>query len=74
MIKVISFDIGGTILINTGKDNYDLHSLANAVNLHYNLVRDAYKKIFQKNKGTIDELVENFCNILQINLIYQVII
>ena len=68
MIKVISFDIGGTLIEDNNDtfDKYNLKSLAKLVNLDYNNVRLVYKDIFQKTKGTFDELVDNFCNKLNI--------
>lgn len=69
MIKVISFDIGGTLLCdneNSTIKKYDLKSLALLVGLPYEVVRSAYKKVFQKNKGSFDDLVNMFCDILNI--------
>lgn len=68
MIKIISFDIGGTLLedYHVNSNNYNLRELARLVSLPYENVRDAYKNVFQKSKGTFDELVENFCNKLGI--------
>ena len=56
MIKVVSFDIGGTLLIsdeNISEDKYNLKQLAKT-------------DIFQKQKGSFDELVSCFCNNLNI--------
>ena len=65
MIKVISFDIGGTLVENNENSNetqkYDLKSLAKLVNLPYEKVREAYKNVFQKTKGTFNFLIEKFC-------------
>ncbi len=69
MIKVISFDIGGTLLenVNEKSNNYNLKELTKIVGLPYENVRDAYKYVFQKTKGNLDELIDRFCNILKIN-------
>lgn len=70
MIKVVSFDIGGTIIKNNLENdnkNYDLKHLSLLVNLDYNSVRVAYKNVFQKSVGTFDELVSQFCRQLKIN-------
>ena len=45
---------------------YDLKSLASLVNKSYPEVRIAYKDVFQKNKGTIEELTAIFCKALNI--------
>lgn len=68
MIKIISFDIGGTLLFNEDEDNrnYNLAALALVVGLPYEVTRDAYKKIYQKTNGTFDELLNLFCQELQI--------
>ncbi len=69
MIKVISFDIGGTLL-DSAKDksnNYNLKELTKIVGLSYDSVRDAYKYVFQKTKGNLNELIDRFCNILKID-------
>lgn len=69
MIKIVSFDIGGTLLedYHDNSNNYNLKELTKLVNLSYDNVRDAYKNVFQKSKGTFDELVESFCNKLGIS-------
>lgn len=67
--KVVSFDIGGTLLLfnGDGVDNYSLKSLANLISeKDAKEVKNAYKDVFQKNKGTFDELVQMFCNKLEI--------
>ena len=51
MIKVISFDIGGTLIQNESDDKYNLKSLSEMIKLPYDIVRDSYKSIFQKKKG-----------------------
>lgn len=69
MIKVISFDIGGTLLKNEDNANqsqYGLKELTKLLNLPYENVRDAYKEVFQKTKGSFNELISNFCNRLGI--------
>lgn len=67
MIKVVSFDIGGTLLENSHDNTYSLKSLAELVSKPYESVRDVYKKVFQKRKGTLEELIEMFCNELEIS-------
>ena len=69
MIKVISFDIGGTLLKNEGlgsNNQYGLKELTKILNLPYENVRDAYKDVFQKTKGNFNELINKFCNRLGI--------
>lgn len=68
MIKVISFDIGGTILYNKSLDDYNLKKLTELVNADYKLVRHVYKDVFQKSIGTFYELVSKFCNKLNIEM------
>lgn len=69
MIKVISFDIGGTLLedFQDSSNNYNLKELTKLVNMPYENVRDVYKSVFQKSKGLLNELIEMFCNNLGIN-------
>ena len=69
MIKVVSFDIGGTLLKNEGlvsQSQYGLKELTKLLNLPYEKVRDAYKDVFQRTKGNFNELINNFCNKLEI--------
>ena len=66
MIKVISFDIGGTLIQNESDDKYNLKSLSEMIKLPLDIVRDSYKSIFQKKKGTLENLVNNFCDSLNI--------
>ena len=66
MIKVISFDIGGTILLTKSISQYNLKALTELVNKPYDEVRNAYKNIFQKKKGTLEELVFDFTTTLNI--------
>ena len=61
MIKVVSFDIGGTLLKSNNNDIYSNKTLAKLINKDDNLVKKAYKDVFQKQKGTFDELVDAFC-------------
>ena len=68
MIKVISFDIGGTILVSKSINDYNLKVLTGLTNLPYEDVRKAYKTVFQKQKGTLNELVESFCSMLKIDV------
>lgn len=69
MIKVVSFDIGGTLLKNkdlVSQNQYGLKKLTKLLNLPYENVRDAYKDVFQKTQGNFNELINNFCNKLGI--------
>ncbi|MDO5569013.1 MAG: hypothetical protein Q4G04_02735 [bacterium] len=71
MIKVVSFDIGGTLIKNSensNSKNYDLKNLAELIGSPYEQVREVYKTVFQKTNGTFEFLVETFCNML----IYQI--
>ena len=68
MIKIISFDIGGTILTSKSINDYNLKKLTELINMPYEDVRIAYKNVFQKKKGSLNELVEIFCNSLDINV------
>lgn len=72
MIKVVSFDIGGTLLEDShdNPNNYNLKELAKIVNIPYENVRDVYKNVFQKSNGTLNELVGKFCNDLGLSLIH----
>lgn len=62
MIKVVSFDIGGTLLEDSYDNKYSLKEFAKLVDKPYEMVRDVYKNVFQKRKGTLEELMEMFCN------------
>ena len=66
MIKVVSFDIGGTLLENSSEDKYNIKSLATLIDKPQDVVKTAYKDIFQKQRGTFDELVDIFCNYVDI--------
>lgn len=68
MIKVVSFDIGGTLIKNEEiiEKGLDLKSLSILLKLPYEDVRNTYKNIFQKTKGNFDELVSDFCKTLSI--------
>ena len=70
MIKVVSFDIGGTLLRENNDDaaNYSIKALTNLIGLDKDLVRDAYKDVFQKTKGSFDKLVNDFCKRLNIEV------
>ena len=69
MIKVISLDIGGSLIDIS--DNLSSKSsfkeLSKLVKMPYDDVKLAYKSIFQKTRGTRSELINNFCNMLKIN-------
>lgn len=77
MIKVISFDIGGTLLKNKEnkdrKDNYNIKNLSLLVNADYDEVRSAYKNIFQKKNGTLMELTKLFCDSINIKVNDEII-
>ena len=64
MIKVISFDIGGTLLKSNSSNDYSLSALTKLLNLPYDEVRHAYKEVFQKSDGTKEELITKFTNLL----------
>ena len=70
MIKVISFDIGGTLIENNESFNemqkYNLKNLTKLVNQPYEKVRATYKLVFQKSKGTFNSLVKKFCDELNV--------
>ena len=68
MIKVVSLDIGGTIIETNSISNYTLKKLTSIVNKPYEEVRKIYKNIFQKQKGTLEELVNSFCEELNIDI------
>ena len=62
MIKVISFDIGNTLLCDkSNNENYNIKALATLINLPYDKVRLVYKDVFQRKKGSLDELLDLFC-------------
>ena len=52
MIKVISFDIGGTLLRenNDNQKNYNIDALTNLLGIPKEIVRSAYKEVFQKSE------------------------
>jgi len=68
MLKIVSFDIGGTLLENEKNclHNYNLKELTKLTDLPYENVRDTYKEVFQKSKGTLEELINVFCTKLKI--------
>ena len=69
MIKVISIDIGGTLVRGPKKKhNYGLKDLTSLVELPYDDVRNAYKNIFQKERGSFEILVSKFCQTLGIKV------
>lgn len=67
MIKVISFDIGGT-LIKGVNNQYSMKEFSRITNRDYIDVKQAYQDIFQKREGTFDELVNLFCNRLNVTV------
>lgn len=66
MIKVISFDVGGTILHSKSLNEYNLRELTKLVGKPYEDVRKNYKDIFQTKKGSFEQLTQNFCDNLNI--------
>ena len=68
MYKVISFDIGGTLIDTESNDKYNMSKLVDLLSLDRENVRYAYKNVFQKRKGTLLELVTLFCNVLGIEI------
>lgn len=62
MIKVVSFDIGGTLIKEEGDYGYSINDLALLVDKDKKLVKKCYKDIFQKEKGSFDELVNKFAD------------
>ena len=69
MFKVVSFDIGGTLLKFDENDNqYNLQALSKLLNLPYDDVRKTYKNIFQKKRGSYEELVNLFISNLNITM------
>ena len=72
MIKVVSFDIGGT-LIKGINNNHSITMFSEMVNKDYHDVKYAYRDIFQKREGKFDELITLFCNRLNIKLTDEII-
>ena len=66
MIKVISLDIGGTLLKGNYDKDHSIKELAKLVNKDLDLVRKSFKDVFQKQKGSLEELVNKFCANLNI--------
>ena len=73
MYKVISFDIGGTLIETKSNSDYNMNKLAELLSLPKEEVKNAYKNIFQKRKGTLLELTKEFCNLLNITLNDEII-
>lgn len=73
MYKVISFDIGGTLIETESNNNYNLDALSKLIGLPKDKVRYIYKKVFQEKKGTLLELVSLFCNLLNVELNEEII-
>ena len=61
MIKVISFDVGGTLLKTTSDKDYSLNALALLLDKPYYEIRKVYKNVFQKQYGDFNTLVSIFC-------------
>lgn len=74
MIKVISFDIGGTLLNSSKNNKTNIKSLSQLINIDYDKTRKAYKEVFQKKKGTFDELTNEFVKMLKIKETEKLII
>ncbi len=72
MIKVVSFDIGGTLLKDVKDNNYSIKDLASLINKPYEEVKIVYKDVFQKSMGTLEELVNNFCLKLNIEVTKEI--
>ena len=68
MIKVISLDIGGTLIKynEASVKKYSMQELSSLIDIDQKKVTDAYKNIFQKRIDSFDNLVKLFCNELQI--------
>lgn len=66
MYKVISFDIGGTLINTLSNDIYTLDKLVSLLGMEKKIVRPVFKKIFQTKKGTLEELINLFCKELNI--------
>ena len=67
MIKVISLDIGGTLIKYDDESlKYNFNELALITNIEYKQVVNTYKNIFQKRIDSFDNLVIAFCNELKI--------
>ena len=47
MIKVISFDVGGTLLKTTSDKDYSLNALALLLDKPYYEIRKVYKNVFK---------------------------
>ena len=72
MIKVVSFDIGGT-LVKGVNNNKSIATFSEMVNRNYDDIKLAYRDIFQKREGTFDELINLFCKRLNIKLTDDII-
>ncbi len=66
-IKVISFDIGGT-LIKGVNNQYTMTEFSKITNRNYDDVKKTYQDIFQKREGSFDELVNMFCQRLNVEM------
>ena len=72
MIKVVSFDIGGT-LIKGVNNNKSVIEFSQMVKRDPKDIFLAYRDIFQKRVGTFDELINLFCERLNIPLTDDII-
>ena len=73
MYKIISFDIGGTLIDTESNNNYNMNKIIDLVSLPRDKVRYAYKNVFQKKRGSLLELVSLFCNMLEIEVSDEII-
>ena len=73
MIKVVSFDIGGTIIKGNDDIQYSMDSLSHLTNKPRDEVKMAYRDIFQKRKGSFNDLVDLFCQRLNISVTNEII-
>lgn len=66
MIKIISFDVGGTLIKEPTEKNLTLYDLAKLLKIDYSNVRKVYKEVYQKQTGTFEELLNMFTKKLNI--------
>lgn len=70
MIKVISFDIGGT-LVHYTKKSCKLTKLENLTSVPKEVLLNAIGKHFQSSKEPIEVMAQNFCEELHIEHLYN---
>ncbi len=69
MIKVVSFDIGGTLIKSTNtsiEEKTSLKELYKLIDIPSSEVKTAYKEVFQKMKGNFNTLTNEFFRRLNI--------